>query len=488
MRVVVVGAGATGLGVAWDLVLRGIEVIVIEQGDIAHGTSGRFHGLLHSGARYAVRDAKAAIECFHENGVLRKIAQGSIEPTGGYFVEPRSADPAYGDQWQAAMAGLGIPAQEVSLGELATKIPELARDLRRAFQVPDGVINGFELLFRLRLGIERHGGEVRLNTRLSRVQIGPSGAVVGVDIESRERGREGVACDALVNAAGPFAGRVAELYGDPFSMRLSRGIMLVFAERKADAVVNRLAPPGDGDILVPHHRISIWGTTDEATADPEASPPSLDEAHRLLGLGRDLFSGMEKWRVLRAFAGVRPLYQAHAGGEGRYLTRDFTVLNHSQGQGPDGVISIVGGKWVTYRLMAEQAADQVAHYLHVFARSTTKDTVLPSTLPAKSSKPASAVNLCECEEVSLEDLNRFPGATLSQLRTRTWFSMGPCQGTFCMHRVAATRLGQEDVEVMDDQVKALRAERDRGMTAALWGDNAREWALNRAIVHQVLAE
>jgi glycerol-3-phosphate dehydrogenase len=483
MRVVIVGAGATGLGTAWDLALRGIEVLVVEQGDIAHGTSGRFHGLLHSGARYAVRDPKAAEECYQENRILRTIAQGSVEPVGGYFIETVRSDVAYRERWREAMERLGIPAREVSVADLKRQTPELHAGVRRAFSVPDGVINGFSLLFRLRRGIEQMGGSVRLFSRLTEVEISVDGRVIGVQVASVRGDRERISCDALVNAAGPYAGRVAELFGDPFAMRLSRGVMVVFSARKIPWVINRLAPPGDGDILVPHDRISIWGTTDEPATDPDALPPDLSETRQVVQLADDLFPEMPRWRVLRAFSGVRPLYQEQQVKDSRHVTRDFTILDHEHRGGPKGVVSVVGGKWVTYRLMAERAADLIAESLGVKVPSKTKTTVLPLL----ETRGESEMNLCECEDVGATAIEAWPELSLNQLRTRTWFSMGPCQGTFCVHRVAGMRLDQ-GVAAVDQEIAALRRERERGITAALWGDNAREWALSRAIRYQLLDE
>ncbi len=367
-------------------------------------------------------------------------------------------------------------------------MPELNPNLRRTFLVPDGVINGFDLLFRLSRGIEMHGGSIRLETRLTAVDVDALGRVAGVRVESVRHGVETIRCDGLINAAGPYASAVAKLFDDPFSMRLSRGVMLVFADRKVPMVINRLAPAGDGDILVPHDRISIWGTTDEPTDDPQAAPPSLAESRQLLDLAEDLFPQMPRWRVLRAFAGVRPLYQPNPVGESREVTRDFTIIDHGIRGGPKAIVSVVGGKWVTYRLMAEQAVDALAGQLGLSVPATTRTTPLPTLSSGPGQKDDSAGNLCECEEVGRSDLAAWPTSSLSQLRTRTWFSMGPCQGTFCLHRVAETRLDQTDVRQLDHEMAGLRQERDGGMRAVLWGDNAREWALSRTIQRQVLAE
>ncbi len=483
--VVVVGAGATGLGVAWDLSLRGLAVTVIEQGDLAHGTSGRFHGLLHSGARYAVRDPNAARECIQENRILRRIAAGSIEAVGGYFVKTPASPDDYGEGWLSAMEATGIPVARVSREVLRAAVPELHPDVEGGYWVPDGVIHGFPLLFRLQKAIEAHGGSVRRHTRLLQVEAGSDG-VRRVRVGSAS-GAEWLGCDALVNAAGPWAGEVSRLFDDRLPMRLSRGVMIIFAERKLAHVVNRLAPPGDGDILVPHDRVTIWGTTDEPTESAAAKPPRPSETRKLLALGRDLFPDMENWRALRAFCGVRPLYQPETAADSRHVTRDFTVIDHARRGGPAGVVSVVGGKWVTFRLMAEKAGDVVTSYLGGGAPSLTAETPLPP-LREQAAERQREPWLCECEQAGEWDLAAWPGATLGEWRTRTWFSMGPCQGTFCVHRVANRRLTTANLAEVDAEEAALRSEREQGMQGALWGDNAREWALSQSVRRQTLGE
>src|ERR1700750_10078 len=106
--VLVIGGGATGAAVAWDCALRGFDTILAERRDLAEGTSGRFHGLLHSGGRYAVKDPNAA----GENALLRRIAADCIEDTGGLFVTTPDDDPEYGDKFLAGCAKTGVPTEE----------------------------------------------------------------------------------------------------------------------------------------------------------------------------------------------------------------------------------------------------------------------------------------------------------------------------------------------------------------------------------------
>src|SRR5580692_10251797 len=111
--VLVIGGGATGAGVAWDAALRGFDVILVDRLDLAQGTSGRFHGVLHSGGRYVVKDPLAARECIDENRILRRVAADSIEDTGGLFVTTPFDDPDYADRFAKACSETGVDCEEI---------------------------------------------------------------------------------------------------------------------------------------------------------------------------------------------------------------------------------------------------------------------------------------------------------------------------------------------------------------------------------------
>src|SRR3954467_13424135 len=135
-EVLVIGGGATGAGVAWDCALRGYDTILVERRDLAEGTSGRFHGLLHSGGRYAVKDPNAAVECIEENAILRRIAADCIEDTAVLFVTTPGADPASGDGSVAGCARTGVPTEEIDVAEALRREPRMIRGIKRAFTKP----------------------------------------------------------------------------------------------------------------------------------------------------------------------------------------------------------------------------------------------------------------------------------------------------------------------------------------------------------------
>ena len=142
-EVLVIGGGATGAGIVRDLAMRGFECILIEKRDLTHGTTGRYHGLLHSGGRYVVKDPDAAAECIRENGILRRIMPHSLEDTGGYFVSTPWDDPEYAESFSQGCDSAGIPCEEISIDRMLKEEPLLNPDINRCFRVPDAAADSF---------------------------------------------------------------------------------------------------------------------------------------------------------------------------------------------------------------------------------------------------------------------------------------------------------------------------------------------------------
>src|SRR5512136_1068775 len=142
-EILVIGGGATGTGIAWDAALRGFRVVLVEKRDLTHGTTGRYHGLLHSGGRYVVKDPQSAVECIAENRILRRTYTHCIEDTGGFFVVTPEDDGPYPDQFKAACDKTGVPCREISVAEARKREPLLNPRISRVFAVPDGAADSF---------------------------------------------------------------------------------------------------------------------------------------------------------------------------------------------------------------------------------------------------------------------------------------------------------------------------------------------------------
>ena len=126
--VVVIGGGATGAGVVRDVAMRGYRTILLERGDLAQGTTGRYHGLLHSGGRYVVSDPRSATECAEENVILTRIHADAVETTGGLFVSTPGDDPEFPDRFLAGATDSKVPAQEISIAEALRREPATQQD------------------------------------------------------------------------------------------------------------------------------------------------------------------------------------------------------------------------------------------------------------------------------------------------------------------------------------------------------------------------
>src|SRR5512140_412024 len=159
-HVIVIGAGSTGSATAHDLALRGCRVTVIERGEIASGTTGRNHCLLHSGGRYAVTDHQGAVECIQENMTLRRIMPHALELNDGLFIAVEEDDLAFKPLFLEGCAKAGIPAREIPVKRALEIEPYLNPKLLAAVQVPDGVFEPYRFCLAFLATAKKNGAEV----------------------------------------------------------------------------------------------------------------------------------------------------------------------------------------------------------------------------------------------------------------------------------------------------------------------------------------
>ncbi len=158
--VIIIGGGATGAGTARDCALRGLRTLLVERADIADGASGRNHGLLHSGARYAVNDRESAAECIGENLILRRIAASCVEETDGLFITLPEDDLAYQAKFVKCCKAAGIKAEAID-PKLALKLePEINPEIIGAVKVPDASVDPFRLVAANVLDARLHGADI----------------------------------------------------------------------------------------------------------------------------------------------------------------------------------------------------------------------------------------------------------------------------------------------------------------------------------------
>jgi glycerol-3-phosphate dehydrogenase len=557
-EILIIGGGATGTGLVRDLALRGFNTILVEKGDLANATTGRYHGLLHSGGRYVVKDPLAARECIAENKILRRIMPECIEDTGGFFVLTPQDDPAYAPVFIEGCQQAGIPCEEISISQMLHAEPLLDPRISRCFRVPDASADSFLAADINAESARQHGATIlryhtvqRLitsdsvgNTNGSAVISGSPCVVHGAVCHDLVKDEEvWIEADLVINATGAWVGKITATAGITVTMTPGKGILMAANHRLVNTIINRCKMPGDGDILVPAHTVTVIGTTDVKVEDPDHFGIDPWEVQLMLDEGEKVIPGFRKFRFLRAWAGVRPLYQEinfqnPEGASGnRDITRAFVLLDHAQRDGVAGLLTITSGKWTTYRKMAEVTADKACEKLGVQRACRTHLETLPSPgsrvhgavvkargVPAQEyhylghrlaqieAGHAYGNLICECELATREDIAHAileaNAQTLDDIRRDIRLGMGPCQAGFCslraagmLHQLASQQQQQTVEKTKPDSTTTHRLptpfetnlalrdflqERWKGVHPVLWGQQLRQERLNELIYLNVL--
>ena len=502
--VLVIGGGATGTGALRDLAMRGFKAILVEQRDLTHGTTGRYHGLLHSGARYAVRDTATAAECIQENRILRRIMPHCIEDTGGFFVVTPWDDADYAPRFHDGCRKADIPVEEVSIGDMLRQEPQLNPGIVRCFRVPDGAADSFRAAECTVASAREHGAQARTYHPVERLLV-ENGRVVGALCRDLFKD-EAVTIHAgmVVNAGGAWAGQIAASAGLSVPVLCGKGTMVAINHRVLNTVVSRCRPASDGDIIVPAHTVAVIGTTDVKVEDADRYAIEPWEIRLLLDEGEKLLPGLKDMRILRAWAGVRPLYQTSPADSDRSVSRGHALLDHSVRDGVAGMLTIIGGKWTTHRLMAQDVVDRVCQLLDTVRACRTHLEPLPAHegsaahhylgLPLARVEQMGARRdlVCECELATRADVEHAVGfgetRTIDELRRHVRLGMGPCQGAFCTYRAAGILHGLRRRHAGSSQTALhdFLNERWKGLRPVASGDQLRQMRLNELIYRDVL--
>ncbi|MEM0448502.1 MAG: anaerobic glycerol-3-phosphate dehydrogenase subunit GlpA [Methanomassiliicoccales archaeon] len=508
VEVLVIGGGVTGAGIARDLALRGVEVLLLERGDFCSGASGANHGMLHSGARYAVTDPISAKECAEENKILKRVASFCIEECGGIFVSLPADDQRFASAFEKACRVTNVPCEHLTPQETKAKAPWISNDIVAAYAVEDASIDPFSLTLS-NLDSARQAGAETLNYKIvtsMRVKGQSVEEIIFRDAFTGESSR--VKPELVVNAAGPWAGEVAAMVGLELRLGADKGSMVVLDGRLTNSIVNRLRPPSDGDILVPNHSSTIIGTTSIPLEHPMSVSATRAEVQLLIKEASLMIPKVSEARAIRAYSGIRPLLYP----SGRKSERGYRIIDHSE-KGVENMMSVVGGKLTTYRLMAERVSDLVCRAIgkrsscHTRTEPICSDEgephlegvleiyrrrLLRKYGPSGKKvgefclkRPQGIEVACSCEQVLQGELEYFAShpdvRTLSDLMRRTRAGMGYCQGGMCALRMVsalARRMEQDPKMLLED----FLSERWKGLFPVLEGEQLRQEVMKRYLL------
>lgn len=392
--IIVIGGGATGVGCALDAATRGIDVLLLEQHDFGKGTSSRSTKLIHGGVRYLAQSNITLVrEALRERGLLIKNAPHVVH-------EQTFIVPCY-SYWQKFFYGTGLKIYDLLAGKYKfgrsrtlSKNETLDRlenirstGLRGGVMYCDGQFDDTRLLIDLAVAAEKHGAALINYSRVTSITKSAEGSIDGVEFDNLETGETLTAKAKLViNAAGAFSDAVRKMSDTLASNVLthSQGIHLVF-DRKflpgGDAVM--IPKTSDGRVLfcIPWHGHTLIGTTDTPIGTAELEPHAFDAEidFVLETAGAYLREKPGRGDILSVFAGIRPLIRSAHTVRTASLSR-----SHELAIDAGGLITITGGKWTTYRHMAEEAIDLAVKQLNLGERKCITEhlrIVGPASIP-----------------------------------------------------------------------------------------------------------
>jgi glycerol-3-phosphate dehydrogenase len=365
--IAVIGGGATGAGIAADAASRGYSVVLLEQHDFGKGTSSRSTKLVHGGVRYLQQgNLSLVMEALKERGLLLRNAPHLVHDL--QFVVPNY------QWWEAPFYGIGMkvydllagkygfgPSQILSKDEVLARIPTLSRDgLRGGVKYHDGQFDDARLLIDLIRTAAEHGACVLNYARVVSLFKNSDGFVHGLTFRDEESGAShtlGARC--VINATGPFCDelRRADQPGAKSMIAPSQGVHIVLPREFLPGETAIMVPhTRDGRVMfaIPWHGRALVGTTDTPIPAPALEPAArIEEIDFIIDTAGGYLAHRPTRRdVLSVFTGIRPLVKTGDVSKTAALSRDHTVEIS-----PSGLLTIAGGKWTTYRRMAEDAVD-----------------------------------------------------------------------------------------------------------------------------------
>lgn len=363
--IAVVGGGATGMGVAVDAAARGLSVALVEAHDFGKGTSSRSTKLVHGGVRYLEQgNISLVMSALKERGLMRQNAPHLVHDLA--FVVPNYS------WWEAPFYGIGLKLYDLLAGkygfgaskllskeETLERLPALEpNELRGGVVYYDGQFDDARLLIHLAMTAADHGAALLNYCPATGLMRDADGYVNGVTARDAETGEElTIPARIVVNATGVFTDSIRQM-ADPEAeplMVTSQGIHLVFDRSFLKGETALMVPKtSDGRVLfvIPWHGHAVAGTTDTPVDAPSLEPRPLEEEIEFVLETASRFFARPPSRkdVLAVFVGLRPLVK----GEGKTsaLSRDHLIHVDDS-----GLLTITGGKWTTYRHMAEDTVD-----------------------------------------------------------------------------------------------------------------------------------
>lgn len=528
-QVLVIGGGINGTGIARDLALRGVSVILVERRELGSGTSWASSGMIHGGLRYLQNDPEVTHHSCLDSGAIQRIAPHLVFRIP--FVMPVFSDDLIGPEIVEVGLEMYDAYQPLKNGRVHTRLtkaqalelePALSDRIDCAFTLDEWGVDAARLCVANALDAEAHGAQIFTHVEALEPVRAEGGRVVGAMVRDTLTGEVlRVDADLTMNATGPWVPQVAEMMGELVRQRPGKGIHLVFERRVSNLAIYARGVDGRDMFTFPHEQNSMAGTTDDDYyGDLDRIEATEDEVAYVLEAMERSIPKIRQHRVTHTIQGVRPTMYGFGAYEDE-LSRDYKVIDHGEaGQAP-GLLTMTGGKLAAYRLMAEDACNLLCEKLGNSEPCRTAELPLPggeaeADIPALAARGGighaaalrlafrhgaragevladrdgdqrPATTVCACEPVldsELRHIAREEGVRkLSDCWLRVRLGVGACQGSGCA-AAAAGVLAEElgwDAERTIREVAEFAAGRWRAVAPALDGAQVAAMELHRSV-------
>ena len=482
--VCVIGGGVTGAGIARDLSLRGLSVLLLEKGDWGGGTTGSSSWMIHGGPRYLEFDWDTTRLSCEDAGHIVTIARNMVYrvvfiipvlPHDKNNIERMETAMEVYDRFQPLKKA--HPHVRLTAEEARQVEPGLSPDVIGAVTMEEWGVDPHRLVFANVQDAMAHGARALNHTRVVDL-LRDGGKVIGVRYRASDGAISEARAGVVVNAAGPWVPEISRMAGAEVHLRPAKGIHIVYPHRISNFSISAESIDGRDLLMVSHAGFTLLGTTDDDFyGDLDSVDVLDDEVDYLLQAFERVFPSIRSYRPVRTTTGVRPTLFKWRRYEDE-LSRRYEVIDHAP-DGAEGFITIAGGKLSMYRLMAEQTSDVVCRKLGHEAPSVTAARPLPgsesdlepaaelgrrggiSALAAlrlqmrhgsnsaevlKAAIPGRMV--CRCEPITEAELvhaaRHEQASSLADAFRRVGLAAGPCSGAACVLRAAGvigTELG-----------------------------------------------
>lgn len=365
IKILVIGGGIAGLSVARDLVLHGFSVTIIDKQKIGNGTTTQCAGMLHSGARYAIKDLKTARLCFEENRTIRRIVSHAVGKRKAFFVRYKDDNSKYEEKFINGCRQIGIPIKKISGPKARQLEPQLGPDVDYVFETPDMVIDTFSLIFSyLHDLIKRKGVEIFEEMKIKKAS--KVGGKWKIDTDKNSH-----LFDLVINCSGDGLAAVGKMFGENIELSYVYGSMALFENRLSSRIVTRCAPNVTGDVVVPAVGATLIGSTwHERNKQSKVDITKKDEKEIRKTASR-MLSGVSRGKLTASLTSVRTHLKDTSYSSSFGSKRNHLILDHKSNGKSTGFISVLPGKLTIARYVAEQVGNIVCQKFNINARSTT---------------------------------------------------------------------------------------------------------------------